>query len=165
MDDSQNWFLMKHDDGSVFGPVNFEQLYQWALEAQVSPLDKVSTDGKSWMKAPMVPELEMDYLVEVSPNHYYGPTTGGAVKEFVRMGEITSDSVVTNCRNGTQQTVRELPSLREEEPVRTSIRLSLQQRVRELEEALLEERRAREAAESRCEKLEARLSEHSVEPY
>ncbi len=165
MDDSQNWFLMKHDDGSVFGPVNFEQLYQWALEAQVSPLDKVSTDGKSWMKAPMVPELEMDYLVEVSPNHYYGPTTGGAVKEFVRMGEITSDSVVTNCRNGSQQTVRELPSLREEEPIRTSIRLSLQQRVRELEEALLEERRARESAEARCEKLEARLSEFSAEPY
>ena len=67
MDDS-HWFLMKYDDGSVFGPIPFEQLRQWALDAQVSPLDKVSTDEQNWIKAPMVPDLEMDYLVEVTPD-------------------------------------------------------------------------------------------------
>ena len=158
MDETQNLYLMKHEDGSLFGPVSLDQLYQWAVEAQISPLDKVSTDGKSWIKAPMVAELEMDYLVEVGEDQFYGPTTIGAVKEFVRMGEITADAAVTNCRDGTEQTVRDLPLFRDEQPVRTSIRLSLQQRVRELEESLLEERRAREAAEQRCEKLEARLS-------
>jgi hypothetical protein len=43
--------------------------------------------------------------------------------------------------------------------VRTSIRLNLQQRIRELEEALMEERRARETAEHLVEKLEAKLGE------
>jgi len=159
MDESQQWYLMKHDDGSLFGPVSLDQLYLWATEAQISPLDKVSADAKSWMKAPMIPELERDYLVEVGENQYYGPTTVGAAKEFVRMGEINADTVITNCRDGSAQMVRELPMLRDEEPVRTSIRLSLQQRIRDLEDSLTAERRAREDAEDRCGKLEARLAE------
>ena len=63
MDENHQWFLMKHDDGSVFGPVSFDQLRQWAEDAQISPLDKVSLDESTWIKAPMVPELGMDYLV------------------------------------------------------------------------------------------------------
>jgi hypothetical protein len=43
--------------------------------------------------------------------------------------------------------------------VRTSIRINLQQRVRELEEALMDERRAREQAEHLVERLEAKLNE------
>ena|SRR5579862_1228056 len=169
MDETQKWYLMKHDDESVFGPVPFEQLREWAVDAQVSPLDKVSNDGKNWIKAPMVPELDMDYLIEVSPDQYYGPTTTGAVREFLKAGEISLDTTITNCRDGSERTVRETPELQlppeeEEQPIRTSIRLSLQQRVRELEHALLEERRARESAEQRCEKLEARLSEFTSKP-
>ncbi|MEA3187323.1 MAG: hypothetical protein QOD99_1153 [Chthoniobacter sp.] len=170
MEDAQKWFLMKHDDGTVFGPLTFEQLRLWALEAQVSPLDKVSTDEKTWIKAPMVPELEMDYLLEVSPDQYYGPTTIGAVREFLQIGEITPENVVTNCKDGSERLVRDIPELQapaadDDQPVRTSIRLSLQQRIRELEEHLLEERRARDAAEHRCEKLEAKLSELSAKTY
>ena len=37
--------------------------------------------------------------------------------------------------------------------------MSLQQRIRDLEESLLEERRAREAAEQLVERLEARVAE------
>ncbi|HEX8311536.1 MAG TPA: hypothetical protein VF614_09485 [Chthoniobacteraceae bacterium] len=165
-DESHKWFLLKHDDGALFGPIGFDQLKQWAVEAQISPLDKVSTDEKNWVKAPMIPELEMDYLVEVSPDQFYGPTTIGAVREFLQMGEIHSGTMVTNCRDGSEVTLREIPGLqptREEEeqqrPVRTSIRLNLQQRIRELEEALLEERRARETAEHLIEKLETKLEE------
>ena len=161
---------MKNDDGSVFGPVPFQQLRRWAVEAQISPFDKVSTDEKTWTKAPMIPELEMDYLIEVSPDQFYGPTTIGAVREFLSVGEINPDTVVTNCKDGTERIVRDFPELRppraeEEQPVRASIRLSLQQRIRDLEENLMEERRAREAAELRCERLEARLAELSSKTY
>jgi hypothetical protein len=158
---------LKHEDNQLFGPITFEQLKQWAFEAQVSPLDKVSNDEKTWVKAPMVPELEMDFLVEVSPDQFYGPTTLGAVREFVEMGEIHADTRVTNCKDGTDISLREIPGLfpqadqeeREIRPVRTSIRLNLQQRIRELEEALMEERRGREMAEQLVDKLEARLNE------
>ena len=165
MDANQNWFLMKNEDGSVFGPISLEQLIQWAVDAQVSPLDKVSVDEQTWMKAPMLPELEMDYLVEVTPDQFYGPTTIGAVREFLEAGEINQDTMVTNCTDGTITVVRDMPELRPAqdegaatEPVRTSIRMNLQQRVRELEEALMEERRARETAEHLVEKLEAKLA-------
>lgn len=167
MDDSKKWFLMKHDDGAVFGPVGLNQLRQWALDAQISPVDKVSTDERTWIKAPMVPELEMDYLVEVSPDQFYGPTTIGAVREFLAMGELNADTIVTNCKDGTQHAIRDIPYLQlpveEEQPLRTSIRRSLQQRIRDLEESLLDERRAREECERRCEKLRARLAELSEE--
>jgi hypothetical protein len=162
---------MKHEDGSIFGPIAFDQLRQWAEDAQISPLDKVSPDESTWIKAPMVPDLGMDYLVEVSTDQYYGPTTLGAVREFLMIGEINADSRLTNCKDGTEARVGDFPDLlprREEEqqqPVRTSIRLSLQKRIRELEETLMEERRARESAELRCERLEARLAENASKNY
>jgi hypothetical protein len=164
MEDNQNWFLMKHDDGSVFGPITFTQLKQWSLDAQVSPLDKVSNDEQSWIKAPMVALLEMDYLVEVTPDQFYGPTTIGAVREFLELGEINQDTPVTNCKDGTVAQVKDIPELQPEKddaaagPVRASIRLNLQQRIRELEEIVMEERRARETAEHLVEKLEAKLA-------
>ena len=166
MDETQNWYLLKHEDGTIFGPIPFEQLKQWATEAQVSPLDKVSTDQQTWSRAPMVPELEMDYLIEVSPDQFYGPTTLGAIREFLQMGEITGETAITNCKDGSAVALKEIPELQsatEEEdhsrPVRTSIRFNLQQRIRELEEALLEERRAREDAEHQLAKLEVKLDE------
>lgn len=182
MDASKKWFLMKFEDGGVFGPVNFEQIRQWALEAQISPLDKISSDEKTWLKAPMIPDLEMDYLIEVTPDQYYGPTTIGAVKEFLVMGEIAPDTIITNCRDGSAREVKDIPELAkvleeaeaaataaEQEtsapapgPVHTNIRHSLQQRIRDLEHSLLEERRARETAQRLVEKLEAKLAELSA---
>jgi hypothetical protein len=167
MESAPTWYLMKNEDGSIFGPITFDQLHTWASDAQVSPLDKISCDEKTWMKAPMVPELGMDYLIEVSPDQFYGPTTLGAVGEFLQLGEVNAETPVTNCRDGSVQMIKDIPELRarvEEEdsqsqPVRTSIRVNLQQRVRELEEALMEERRAREQAEHLVERLETKLSE------
>lgn len=168
MDASQTWFLQKYEDETLFGPMPFDQLKQWAFDAQISPLDKVSHDGNTWVKAPMVPDLEMDYLVEVSPDQYYGPTTFGAIREFLQMGEIHADTEVTNCRDGTKAPLKDIPELqpsREDDenvlsvPVRTSIRVNLQQRIRELEEALMDERRARETAEHVIDRLEAKLAD------
>ena len=166
MELAQTWYLMKNDDGTIFGPISFDLLRQWSLDAQISPLDKVSSDEKSWVKAPIVPELQMDFLIEVSPDQFYGPTTLGAVREFLQAGEINTETPVTNCRDGSVRVVKDIPELQprpdEDEalqPVRTSIRINLQQRVRDLEEALMEERRGREQAEHLVEKLESKLSE------
>lgn len=166
MESAPTWYLMKNEDGSVFGPITFEQLREWATDAQVSPLDKVSSDEKNWVKAPMVPELEMDYLIEVSPDQFYGPTTLGAVREFMQIGEVNGETPVTNCRDGSVKPIKDVAELQAlqqqdeiQQPVRTSIRVNLQQRVRELEEALMDERRAREQAEHLVERLEAKLSE------
>lgn len=164
-EESQSWYLLKNDDGTVFGPIPFQQLKQWAVDAQISPLDRVSVDAQNWMRAPMLPELEMDYLVEVSPDQFYGPTTFGAIREFLQMGEINSETQVTNCKDGSITALKNIPELQiggdedEARPVRTSIRFNLQQRIRELEEALMDERRSREDAEMQLARLEAKLEE------
>ena len=166
MEEIQKWFLMKRLDGSIFGPVEFQQLYQWAQEAQISAFDMVSTDEVQWSKAPMIPELEMDFIVEVGPDQYYGPTTLGALAEFMRAGEFTEDSLIVNCKTGQESQAKEFPELsRPEEapqPVRASTRISLQKRVAQLEEALLEERQMRAHYEARCQQLQALLEEAGI---
>jgi hypothetical protein len=165
VEESQSWYLLKNDDGTIFGPIAFQQLKQWSTDAQISPLDKVSVDAQNWMRAPMLPELEMDYLVEVSPDQYYGPTTFGAIREFLQMGEINGETQITNCKDGSITALKNIPELQvgqddeEAKPVRTSIRFNLQQRIRELEEALMDERRSREDAEHHLARLEAKLEE------
>ena len=161
MDEHQKWYLWKHDDGCVFGPMGFDHLRQWAVDAYVSPLDKVSTDQVNWVRAPMIPELQMDYLLEVEEGVFYGPTTVGAVRDFLARGEITEETPVTNCKTGEVRRLKEfaifLPPQREESS--PGIRVNLQARLKELEEALMEERRLRHLAEEMRARAEARVRE------
>src|SRR5437879_10027160 len=100
---SHLWFLRKHQGGSVFGPISFDQLAGWASSAQVAPQDVVSTDQETWLKAPMVAQLGMDWLVELTSEHYYGATTVDAIQEFIRLGDINTDSFVMNSFDGSLQ--------------------------------------------------------------
>lgn len=151
---SQSWFLRKYQDGAVFGPISFDQLGAWASAAQVAPHDLVSTDQLTWLKAPMIPQLAMDWLVEVTSEHLYGPTTVGAIQEFIRLGDINAETFVINSCDGTRRQIGELPALfkinaprvNESEiasaPASAGISIRLQERIRDLEQTLREERRA-----------------------
>src|SRR5437763_6895871 len=169
---NQSWFLRKHQDGSIFGPISFDQLSGWASAAQVAPQDVVSTDQQTWLKAPMMPQLGMDWLVEVTSEHYYGPTTIGAIQEFIRLGDINADTFVINSCDGTRRQIREMPALFKThavgskasaanavtEPAAAGISVRLQERIRDLEQTLREERRALAEAEQRYEKLEEKYN-------
>src|ERR1700761_6526598 len=174
----QSWFLRKHDDGTVFGPLSFEQLAKWAATAQVAPHDAVSSDQLSWIKAPMLPELGMDWLVELTSEQYYGPTTLGAIQEFIRLGEIDGETFVINSCDGSRRQILQIPELEEAlanavpitsepstepemlaEPSASRISMDLQDRIRDLEQTLIEERRALEEAEQRYRDLEQRYNE------
>ncbi len=151
---------MKHDDGTVFGPVSFEQIKEWAQAAQVSPLDKISEDQLNWIKAPMFAQLEMDWLLQMSDDHYYGPTTLSAIEEFIKEGEIDHDTLVINCKNATETKVGELPFLPKAEdpgeeeipPAKAKEDDLLIQRIAALEAALAVER-------NRIDELEATLND------
>ena len=119
----------------------------------------------------MVAQLGMDWLVELTSEHYYGPTTLGALHEFIRLGEIDGETLVINTRNGARCKIQEMPQLWETgradtgdaqteiqlgDPVgpavaRMSIRL--QEQIRDLEQSLEEERRALTEAERRYAEL------------
>src|ERR1700748_1717755 len=162
---AQDWFLRKHEDGNIFGPLPFAQLARWASSAQVAPHDAVSTDQITWTKAPMLPELEMDWLVGVTRERFYGPTTLGAIQEFMRLGEISPETFVINSRDGSRRRVNEMPLILSQiaietepeveatGPVASGMSINAEDRIRDLEQALREERRALQEAEERYRAL------------
>lgn len=179
LDNPDNWFLRKHEDGEVFGPIPFEKIREWAQSAQVNPQDSVSNDQTVWTKAPMIPELAMDWLVVMGEDLLYGPTTAEALIEFIQIGEITPDTIVINCANGESTPINMAGFYQKHphpvrprqedpaesllglhpQPVKGSIRVNLQKRIRELEIALMEERRIQSLAEDTIARLEHRVKE------
>lgn len=171
--ESQRWFLRKHEDGNVFGPLSFDQLSRWASAAQISPHDTLSTDQQTWFKAPMLTPLGMDWLVEITSEQYYGPTTPGTVQEFIRLGEINEQTFVINSCDGTRRQIQDLPTLfrttREDstisandetesllQPSASGMSIDLQDRIRDLEQSLREERRAYQELERKYQELQGR---------
>lgn len=164
---AQQWYLRKHEEGNVFGPLTFGQLRQWASAARIAPHDLVSSDQAVWIKAPMMAELEMDWLVEVTSESFYGPTTMGAIREFMRIDEISEDTFVINTCDGTRQQLRNLeiatapPTESDLEaaagPAASRMSIDPQARILDLEQALREERRALAEVEERCRHLETQL--------
>ena len=147
--------------------MRFDQIARWATAAQIAPHDTLSNDRHTWVKAPMLTQLGMDWLVELTSEHYYGPTTLGALQEFIRLGEIDGETLVINTRNGARCKIQEMPHLWETGQVdagtsQTEIQLGdpvgpavagmsirLQEQIRDLEQSLEEERRALIEAERR----------------
>lgn len=108
--DNNHWYLLKAADNEVFGPAPLDQLRNWAAEAKISPLDKVSNDErKSWRKAPTLTDLQMDWLIEMPDNFLYGPTSVGTLQEFLATGEIDEHVNVINTLDGTKTRISELP--------------------------------------------------------
>jgi hypothetical protein len=99
------------------------------------------------------------------------------LREFIRLGEIDGETVVINSCDGTRRKVREMPDLWETAPseadenqfqiqlgdpvgpavAKMSIRL--QQRIRDLEQTLQEERRALAESQQRYNELERKYQD------
>jgi hypothetical protein len=176
---SENWYLKKHGTLEVFGPVSFEKIREWADSSQINAQDALSTDQVIWTKAPMVPEMEMDWLIVVGDDIVYGPTTAESLLEFERLGEINARTALINCRTGQSSILAGTPFYQSSfvavsrqaeaavagpagalrQPGQSGFRVSLQQRIRELENALLEERRKLGIAEETSARLEGRVRE------
>jgi hypothetical protein len=174
---NQKWFLRKHEDGSTFGPVHFDQIARWAAAAQIAPHDTLSSDRQAWIKAPMLTQLGMDWLVELTSEHYYGPTTLGALREFVRLGEIDGETIVINTCDGGRRQVHEMPDLWEAVqskaddnqieiqlgdpvgPAVSKMSIRLQERIRDLEQMLQEERRTLAESQQRYNELERKYQD------
>src|SRR5207244_10824841 len=93
------------------GAVSCDELAGWAFAARVGPQDVASTDQETWLKASMVAQLGMDWLVELTSEHYYGPTTVGAIQEFIRLGDINADTFVINSCDGSRRQIGGMTAL------------------------------------------------------
>src|SRR5207244_12927043 len=102
-----------------------------------------------------------------------GTATVGAIKEFIRLGDINADTFVINSCDGSRRQIREMPALFKtnatgskagvaeaaSEPAAAAISIRLQERICDLEQTLREERRALAEAEQRYEKLEGKYNQ------
>jgi len=181
IENPENWYLKKHENGEIFGPVPFDKIKEWAQAAQVNPQDMVSSDGVIWTRPPMVPELEMDWLIEVSEELLYGPTTASTLLEFVQVGEILPDTYAINCVTGERLLISNTAFYKLgllsppvdhagsvypentisfiQSPGKGGIRTNLQKRVRELELALVDKRRQLHLAQDTISRLESKVKE------
>lgn len=163
---SPNWYLRKNADGEIFGPVSFEQIQEWAMSAQVHPQDAVSNDGRAWNKAPMLEDLHMDWLVEVPGQPLYGPTTAGTLLEFLSLGEISAETKILNCCSGGKMRLGEAsffptPATHGEKARNqdSNLKESLQNRILQLESALLHKQTELNFALDAITRLEQRVED------
>lgn len=104
------WHLIKSADNQEHGPIGTETLIGWASEAKISPLDKLSCDGRqTWLRAPMVRELQMDWLIQMPDQYLYGPTNISTIQEFLATGEIDGNVVLINCVDGSESRLGDQP--------------------------------------------------------
>jgi hypothetical protein len=154
------WFLRKHADGEIFGPVLFDQIRDWSMSAQIHPQDVISNDGRTWNKAPMIGELQMDWLVEIPGQPLYGPTTAGTLLEFLSSGEISAETKILNCCSGAVMRLGDVnffPSTPHN--LESGAKENLQKHLLELEMTLLEKSTELNFALDTIARLEQRIKE------
>jgi hypothetical protein len=92
---TQQWHIYKVKDQELFGPVDLEHVKLLAAEARISPQDRLSNDGQqTWVRAPQVAALQMDWLIEMPDKYLYGPTSVSTIQELLATGEIDENVVI-----------------------------------------------------------------------
>ena len=79
---------MKSVDGKVYGPAKISKLVEWAKDGRIEPTGFVSVDRVEWLEACTVDELEMKWLVEVSPGDVFGPFHRELVINLFKNGTV-----------------------------------------------------------------------------
>lgn len=89
------WYV-RIDKGAVSGPVDLSVLRAWAKQCRIGPGDEVSEDKNAWAPIESIPELEMDWLINLPGNETYGPLNATAIAELVKEGLIPEAAKLTN---------------------------------------------------------------------
>jgi hypothetical protein len=87
-----NWYV-KCSDGKVFGPADDNKILEWVKDGRVDPFAGVSNNLKNWKLASLEPAFEMDWIVEIEPGRFYGPTHWDVIENLFK-----SNSVSSSCR-------------------------------------------------------------------
>jgi hypothetical protein len=94
-----NWYLRKSDT-TVYGPVSLETLRRWAADGRVLPDDQVSEDQQSWRPAPDLPDLAMDWHIELAGGVRFGPLHLLAMATLVQDGAARGEEPITHRVTG-----------------------------------------------------------------
>ena len=94
-----NWYLRKQDQ-TIYGPVALAALQDWARWGRVQPDDEVSPDRQVWQRAPALPDLQMEWLIDLGDGERFGPVHVLALAELVREGSVPADVWVQHVSDG-----------------------------------------------------------------
>ena len=99
-------YYVRAADETVFGPIGMETLVEWARNSRIDPTSVVSTDQASWKPAPLIPELEMTWLVETDPGTFYGPFNRAVVDGLFEAGTLTREARLYELDTGKSTSER-----------------------------------------------------------
>ena len=91
MADLGAWYL-KMNDGTVYGPADLSRLQTWAREGRIAPSSQISSDRKSWTPASRMPELGMEWVVEVEQDQYYGPFHPDVIRDLIAQKRVSASA-------------------------------------------------------------------------
>ena len=91
MNEIKEWYV-RSEDGKVYGPASMDSLVVWATEGRVEPAGFVSKDRLSWTPAQLVPELKMDWLVEIEPGKIFGPYNRAYVSKLTEAAAVPKEA-------------------------------------------------------------------------
>ena len=89
MANAKEWFV-RTEDGKVYGPAEVSALVEWAKDGRIEPSSFLSRDRINWTPAQLMPELEMEWLVETEPGRVYGPFNRSLVISMYAAKSVSS---------------------------------------------------------------------------
>jgi hypothetical protein len=102
-------WLVKNEQGDTFGPVDFETLKLWAKDGRLAPTNTLAEDATTWRAVTHYPELEMDWVAEVSPGAFYGPIHKLALESLQKEGSLPADAVAFQRKDAATSVTKTQP--------------------------------------------------------
>jgi DNA repair exonuclease SbcCD ATPase subunit len=92
----------------VYGPISLLTLCDWATQGRVVAGNDISTDGENWFAAEELPDLKMDWVVELKNGKKFGPFNLLAAPFLLQRGIIEPDAILINPETKKQVAIKSL---------------------------------------------------------
>ena len=109
--ESNSWYLritVQGDQKTVYGPISLLTLCDWATQGRVMAGNEISTDSKKWFAAEELPDLKMDWVVELKNGSKLGPFNLLAAPFLLQRGIIEPDAILINPVTEKQVSIKSL---------------------------------------------------------
>jgi len=107
----KEYFLRLEDDDTIYGPMQAAVLRDWAAQCRISPGDEISADKQSWMPAESLPDLKMDWMVELVDGSQYGPLNVLAIHDLLADGAVAANASAFHQKTKVTLSVDKLPTM------------------------------------------------------
>ena len=102
MAERAEWYV-KTDDGNVYGPAGLGKLMQWAKDGRIEPTSFLSVDRERWSPAPLMPELDMKWIVETELGKLFGPFHHDIVSRLINEKRVPPTARIFRLYDGEQE--------------------------------------------------------------